>query len=66
MKTKLKEKSLADKNKVPDIENGRHPEALVSEIAFRAYQIWQEHGCTHGFDQQHWLQAEQEMLAKYS
>lgn len=65
MKTKLKEKSLADKLEAPDLVTGRHPEALIQEISLRAYQIWQERGCTHGFDQRDWLQAEQELILKY-
>ncbi len=32
-----------------------------SEIALRAYQIWQEHGCTHGHDREDWHQSEQEL-----
>jgi hypothetical protein len=31
------------------------------EIALRAYQIWQEHGCTHGHDREDWHQSEQEL-----
>ncbi len=65
MKTKLKEKSLTDKLPKSRVEGGRKPEISECEIAVRAYQIWQENGCTHGFDSQHWLQAEQELLTKF-
>ncbi len=34
------------------------------EIALRAYQIWQELGCTHGHDHEDWLQSEVELHAK--
>ena len=33
-------------------------------VAARAYQIWQESGCPHGLDQQHWFQAERELGAR--
>ena len=33
-------------------------------VAARAYQIWQQNGCPHGQDQQHWFQAEQELGAR--
>jgi len=33
------------------------------KIAERAYQIWQATGRTDGYDQEHWLQAERELLA---
>ncbi|MBP7863243.1 DUF2934 domain-containing protein [bacterium] len=46
-------------------ESGRKPEIPHREIALRAYQIWTERGCTHGFDSQDWLQAEQDLMLKY-
>jgi hypothetical protein len=30
-------------------------------IAERAYQIWQESGCPHGKDKEHWFRAEREV-----
>lgn len=33
-------------------------------IAQRAYEIWQESGCPHGKDQEHWFRAEREIRAK--
>ncbi len=64
MKTKLKEKSLTDKLPGDNVENGRNTQIMHTEIALRAYQIWCERGCTHGFDHQDWLQAEQELIFK--
>lgn len=32
-------------------------------IALRAYQIWQESGCPHGKDKEHWFRAEREVRA---
>lgn len=66
MKTKLKEKKLQDKIQAPELETGVHPELAARETAMRAYQLFVERGCTHGFDVQDWLQAEQEIVLKYS
>lgn len=33
------------------------------EIAQAAWDIWQQEGCQHGRDQEHWLKAEQQLLA---
>jgi hypothetical protein len=33
-------------------------------IAARAYEIWQESGCPEGCEQEHWHQAEAELLAR--
>jgi hypothetical protein len=30
-------------------------------IARRAYELWVKHGCHHGWDQQHWLEAEKQL-----
>lgn len=66
MKTKQQEKKLADKIHAPELESGVHPELIARETAIRAYLLFVERGCTHGFDVQDWLQAEQEMALKYS
>lgn len=34
---------------------------MRSQVAARAYEIWQKNGSIHGNDQQHWLQAEKEL-----
>ena len=39
--------------------NSRPP---TEEIAARAYRIWQQQGCPEGREEQHWSQAEQEIL----
>lgn len=33
-------------------------------IRLRAYQLWEERGCEHGHDLEHWLQAEVEILGQ--
>ena len=30
-------------------------------VSQRAYEIWEAHGCPHGGDTEHWLQAEREL-----
>lgn len=49
--------------KEPREDKSRNRGGLVHEqlIRDRAYLIWQERGCTHGFDEQDWLQAEREL-----
>lgn len=34
----------------------------ADEIAARAYKIWQQQGCPEGCEEEHWRQAEQEIL----
>lgn len=34
------------------------------KVALRAYQKWLQSGCKHGCDQQHWMEAEKELLAE--
>ena len=33
-------------------------------IARRAYELWVRQGCRHGWDQQHWLEAEKQLRAE--
>jgi hypothetical protein len=48
-------------------ENGGtqlHP-GIEEEIRRRAYELYQERGGQHGFDQEDWSRAEAEILSKY-
>jgi hypothetical protein len=48
-------------------ENGAaqlHP-GMEDEIRRRAYELYQERGGQHGFDQEDWRRAETEILSKY-
>jgi len=48
-------------------ENGTsqiHP-GIEEEIRVRAYELYQERGGQHGFDQEDWRRAEAEILSKY-
>jgi hypothetical protein len=39
---------------------------LQGEIRRRAYELYEERGCVHGFEQQDWAQAEREILARHT
>ena len=39
---------------------------LHAEISRRAYELYQERGCMPGFEQQDWIVAEREILARHS
>jgi Protein of unknown function (DUF2934) len=41
------------------------PINLEDEIRRRAYQIYEERGCTPGDEHEDWLRAEREVLARY-
>lgn len=41
-----------------------HP-GIEDEIRRRAYELYQERGGQHGFDQEDWSRAETEILSKY-
>ena len=43
---------------------GAKPAPTTELIAQRAYEIWQESGCPEGCEQEHWYQAEAELLAR--
>jgi hypothetical protein len=34
------------------------------DIARRAYDLWVQQGCRHGWDRQHWLEAEKQLKAE--
>lgn len=38
----------------------------ADEIAARAYKIWQQQGCPEGCEEEHWWQAEQEIIREES
>jgi hypothetical protein len=39
-------------------------EVSRERIAERAYEIWVQQGCRHGWDRQHWLEAERQLKAE--
>jgi HSP20 family molecular chaperone IbpA len=40
-------------------------ELAQERIASRAYQLYEQNGCPHGADVEHWLQAESEILTRF-
>ena len=41
------------------------PADLESEIRFRAYDLYQQRGCTPGHEEQDWFTAEREILSRH-
>ena len=68
--TKAKTKNLLQ---MPDSGNGNgsdnasqySPADLEVEIRFRAYELYQQRGCTPGQDEQDWFAAEREVLSRH-
>jgi hypothetical protein len=48
-------------HELPAVSSGIHPKH--EEIAALAYAQWQEKGCPEGTHEEHWLRAEQELIA---
>jgi Protein of unknown function (DUF2934) len=46
--------------------NGSSPLDLEGEIRLRAYQLYMERGSLAGFEEEDWLTAEREVLARYA
>lgn len=46
-----------------EVEARTETEALHCRIAERAYALWEQEGCPHGRDVDHWLQAETEVAS---
>jgi len=45
----------------PDIGTVELTEEIIRK---RAYELFEAHGCQHGYDVEHWLQAEAEVTGK--
>ena len=39
---------------------------LQGEIRRRAYELYEERGCVHGYEQEDWAKAEREVLTRHS
>jgi hypothetical protein len=57
-------KKPAGANVAPPLSPVRAPDP--TDVAARAYQLWQQAGCAHGRDQEFWFQAERELRARPS
>jgi hypothetical protein len=55
--------STAPVRKASSSANSQSPD-LDAQIRQRAYELYQERGCTPGHENQDWLQAEAEVLAR--
>jgi len=49
----------------PDARKNIVPINLEEEVRRRAYELWEEHGCDAGHDEEYWLSAEREVLGRY-
>lgn len=64
-------KSKTGKNllQMPESGNGNTPQYspadLEAEIRFRAYELYEQRGCTPGQEEQDWFAAEREVLSRH-
>jgi hypothetical protein len=69
MKSKAVAARVGDMQQQTDEAEQTQPELVngpsLEEIRHRAYEIYLERGCIHGWHQDDWLQAERELLEKY-
>lgn len=49
-----------------DVRKNIVPINLDDEIRRRAYELWEQHGHESGHDEEHWLVAEREIMARYN
>jgi hypothetical protein len=54
--------SVAKSGSTPRLVPRSTPDTAA--IAVRAYELFLESGAVHGYDREHWLQAEQELKAR--
>lgn len=59
-----KQAGKVSKNWVIRVEsrNEQHQEIILAAIAKRAYELFEQRGCAHGFDMEDWTTAEKEFL----
>jgi len=67
--TSSKSKSEKKLLHMPESGNGNgyqySPADLEAEIRFRAYELYQQRGCTPGQEEQDWFAAEREILSRH-
>jgi len=70
-KTTTKTKNGKNLLQMPDSGNGSNnasqysPSDLEAEIRFRAYELYEQRGCTPGQEEQDWFAAEREVLSRH-
>jgi hypothetical protein len=68
--TKARMKTTKKLLQMPESGNGNNnapqysPADFEAEIRFRAYELYQQRGCTPGQEEQDWFAAEREVLAR--
>ena len=50
----------------PEVKKNSSPVDVEAEIRRRAYELYQQHGCTPGHEDEDWLVAEREVLARHN
>jgi hypothetical protein len=51
---------------VSEVKKNSSPTNLESEIRRRAYELYEQRGCTPGHEYEDWLLAEREILARHN
>jgi hypothetical protein len=50
----------------PEVRKNSSSVDLEGEIRYRAYELYEQRGCTPGHEDEDWLVAEREVLARYN
>jgi hypothetical protein len=61
-----KPKARKSTKALPEVRKNVVPINLDEEIRRRAYELWEQRGYEPGHENEHWLNAEQEILSRYS
>jgi hypothetical protein len=61
-----KPKARKTKKALSEVRKNVVPINLDEEIRRRAYELWEQCGYQPGHEHEHWLNAEQEILSRYS
>ena len=59
---KKKHRDVEEQGADPSSQDPTEGDDLQDCIAQRAYELYEQEGCCHGHDFDHWLQAEREVL----
>ena len=57
--------SISTATNAPRRKRNSAPETLEEEIRRRAYELYEQRGCTPGSESEDWLRAEQENVARH-
>lgn len=59
---KKKHRDVEESDAAPSSRDATEGDDIQACIAHRAYELYEQEGCCHGHDFDHWLQAEREVL----